>query len=88
MSKGLFRNEVLEARRDEKLGKVSLRAPRFGWVFFGIGIASALSIFCLLVVCQYTRHERVQGMLVPANGALLPGIFPSTSSPCAVLTSC
>ncbi|MEN5071930.1 HlyD family efflux transporter periplasmic adaptor subunit [Stenotrophomonas sp. TWI1183] len=71
MSEGLFRNEVLEARRDEKLGKVSLRAPRFGWVFFGIGIASALSIFCLLVVGRYTRHERVQGMLVPANGLIV-----------------
>lgn len=70
MSEGLFRNEVLDARRDEKLGKVSLRAPRFGWAFFVIGIASALSILCLLVAGHYTRHERAQGMLVPANGMI------------------
>ncbi|WP_312681722.1 hypothetical protein [Stenotrophomonas chelatiphaga] len=49
MSDELFRAEVLQARQDERLGKVGLRAPRMGWIFFAIGIASTIAIVCLLI---------------------------------------
>lgn len=75
MSDELFRAEVLQARQDERLGKVGLRAPRMGWIFFAIGIASTIAIVCLLITGRYTRHERVQGVLVPSDGLIAVSPF-------------
>lgn len=73
MSGELFRNEVLQAQRDDKMGKIGLRAPRTGWVFFAIGILSVLIVIWMLVAGRYTRHERVQGTLVPLDGLIAVG---------------
>ena len=70
MSDELFRREVLQAKQDERLGKIGFRAPRVGWIFFAIGAASTIAILGLLIAGRYTRHERVHGTLVPDSGLI------------------
>jgi len=77
MRSGLFRQEVLEARIHEYLGTVRLTPPQFGWILALGGLASIVLIALLLVFGRYTRHETVEGTLVPNNG-LLPVIAAST----------
>lgn len=73
MRSELFRHEVLEARAHEPLGTIRLAPPHFGWTFSLGGLASIVLIALLLAFGRYTRHETVQGRLVPNNG-LLPVI--------------
>ncbi len=70
MTEGLFREEVLVARQSEWLGSIRLQAPRVGWYFFGFGLAAVAAVLVLLVDGHYTRHERVDGTLVPSSGLL------------------
>lgn len=70
MSAGLFRKEVLLARRGERLGTISLQAPRLGWAFFAIGLLTVVAALVLLTKGHYTRHEQVTGTLVPSSGLL------------------
>jgi len=73
----LFRQEVMEAQRGEWLGTIRLQSPRPGWIFFGLGMLAILAILALLTGGHYTRHEQVDGTLVPSGGLLT--LKPATS---------
>ncbi|MCD9030898.1 HlyD family secretion protein [Luteimonas sp. Y-2-2-4F] len=68
MREGLFREEVLDARRESWLGRVHLPATRLGWPMAALGAAGALALALLLGLGSYQRKERVQGQIVPAGG--------------------
>ena len=70
MSGSLFREEVFVANRHDWLGSIRLSAPRIGWLFFGLGIATVVVILGLLFLTNYSRHARVSGWLVPSGGVL------------------
>lgn len=66
----LFRDEVILARQGEWLGSIRLQSPRPGWLFFGFGLFCVVAIVALLIGGHYTRHEQVDGSLVPSDGLL------------------
>lgn len=68
MSQGLFRKEVLDAKRTSWLGSISLAQPLSLWVLTVFAAAAALAIILFLVLGSYTRRERVTGQLVPSRG--------------------
>jgi membrane fusion protein len=70
MSQGLFRQEVIDAKRGEWLGSIIVATPlsRWAWALFAGGLAAALITF--LVFGHYTRRENVTGQLVPSAGLI------------------
>ncbi len=70
MPGGFFREEVLRARRDAWLVPVRLQAPTFGWPLFAIALALIAAVVGLLCLGSFTRHEAVNGALVPDRGLL------------------
>jgi len=64
----LFRKEVLESRRDQWLGGISLVQPVRGWILAGFAISAALLVLAFLFWGEYTRRSRVTGQLVPSAG--------------------
>ncbi|MFC0153169.1 HlyD family efflux transporter periplasmic adaptor subunit [Xanthomonas dyei] len=70
MPGGFFREEVLRARRDAWLVPVRLQAPKFGWPLFAIALVLIAAVFGLLCLGSFTRHEAVNGALVPDRGLL------------------
>lgn len=64
----LFRKEVLESRRNQWLGGVSLVQPLRGWILAGFAISAALLVLAFLFFGDYTRRSRVAGQLVPSAG--------------------
>jgi membrane fusion protein len=77
MAEGLFRKEVLAAQQTERLGTIQLQPPRFGWLFLGFGATIVVLMLGVLVFGHYTRHERVDGALVPSGGLI--GVAPMSS---------
>jgi membrane fusion protein len=71
MPDGLFREEMLASRQDTWLGSIRLQPPRPGWIFFGFGLFCIGAILSLLIGGHYTRHEQVDGALVPSGGLLV-----------------
>lgn len=68
MTEPLFRKEVLEARRTQWLGPISLAQPLPLWLLtVGAGLA-ALVVVLFLVLGSYTRRSTVSGQLVPSKG--------------------
>jgi len=69
-SKGLFRQEAIDAQRQKLLGELSVARPVPAWVFtiLAAGFAAALLAFAFLG--HYTRRERVEGYLAPSEGAV------------------
>jgi membrane fusion protein len=67
---GLFRKEVLEARRNACFGRVVLRPPVSFTVWCVIATALAAGLIALLGLGQYTKRTRVVGITVPAAGVL------------------
>jgi len=67
---GLFRNEVLQARQAAAFGQVVLRPPLSfsAWCVAAAAICAAL--VALLVLGQYTKRARIQGITVPSAGVL------------------
>lgn len=65
---GLFRREVLEARKGSWLGDISLSQPVRLWVLSGFGALAALAIVCFMIFGEYSRRSRVSGELVPDLG--------------------
>ncbi|MEZ0471866.1 HlyD family secretion protein [Luteimonas salinilitoris] len=68
MVEGLFRDEVLEARRQDWLGSVHLSTSRLGWPMTVVAALAMLALLLILAFGSYTRKERVQGRLVPEGG--------------------
>lgn len=68
MSQGLFRQEVLDARRKGYLGAISLAQPMRLWVLTTFAGIAALVVMLFLVLGTYTRRSAVVGQLVPTQG--------------------
>ncbi|MBS0218878.1 MAG: HlyD family efflux transporter periplasmic adaptor subunit [Proteobacteria bacterium] len=83
MSQGLFRKEVLDAKRASWLGSISLAQPLSLWVLTAFAAAAALVVILFLMLGSYTRRERVTGQLVPSRG-LATVLAPATGVVSAV----
>ena len=70
MGHGLFRQEVLDARKGSWLGSTHVATPITFWVYAGLAISLAAAILGFLVFGHYTRRSRVAGQLVPTLGLL------------------
>lgn len=70
MPDGLFRSEVIEARRGQWLGAIHLATPlSLAWLAL-LAVALAAAIVLFMVFGQYTRRAQVSGQLVPSAGLL------------------
>ncbi|WP_157581851.1 HlyD family secretion protein [Rhodanobacter spathiphylli] len=70
LSQGLFRQEVIDARRGEWLGSIIVAAPLSRWLLTMLALALAAAILLFLFLGHYTRRETVAGQLVPSAGLL------------------
>jgi membrane fusion protein len=70
LSQGLFRREVVDARRGEWLGSVIVAASLSRWLLTLLALTLALAVLLLLFFGQYTRRETVSGQLVPSTGLI------------------
>ncbi|CTP88541.1 membrane fusion transmembrane protein [Xanthomonas translucens pv. poae] len=68
MSQGLFREEVMQARRTSWLGGISLVQPLQAWVFASAAAIAATSVVVFLCIGTYTHRSTVTGQLVPTKG--------------------
>jgi membrane fusion protein len=64
----LFREEVLQART--WMGRTTLAEPVSSWLLTALAFAFAVAASIFLFVATYTRHESVQGQLIPSAGLL------------------
>jgi membrane fusion protein len=64
----LFRAEVLQART--WMGRITLSEPVSSWLLTALAFAFAVAVLIFLFVATYTRHESVQGQLIPSAGLL------------------
>jgi membrane fusion protein len=77
MSSGLFRREVLEARREDWLGSVHISPTRLGWPTAILASFVVVALAATLAFGGYTRKERASGRLVPVGGLLdVPATVP------------
>jgi len=67
---GLFRQEVLDARKRDWLGSIIVAAPLSRWLLILLAVMLAAAILLLLCFGHYTRRETVTGQLVPSAGLL------------------
>jgi membrane fusion protein len=65
----LFRKEVLQART-QWMGRITLSQPVSSWLLTALASSFAVVVLIFLFVCTYTRHESVQGQLIPSAGLL------------------
>lgn len=70
LSQGLFRQEVIDARRGEWLGSIIVAAPLSRWLLTTLAMTLATAILLFLFLGHYTRRETVVGQLVPSAGLL------------------
>jgi membrane fusion protein len=70
MAGTLFRQEVVEARRNNSLGTIIIAAPLSRWFLVLFSISAAALILTFLEFAHYTRRETVSGQLVPNKGIL------------------
>lgn len=77
MTQSLFRQEVLDERKDGQFGQISLIQPTRTWVFAACAAAVALAVILFLAFGSYTRRNRVVGQLVPVEG-LATVVSPAT----------
>ena len=70
MSQGLFRQEVIEAKRGEWLGSIIVATPLSRWALTTLALILAAAIMLFLLLGHYTRRETVTGQLVPNRGVL------------------
>lgn len=68
MSDGLFRPEVLEAKRSSQLGAISLAQPLRLWLLTAFAALAAAVIVGFLFLGEYSRRSRVTGQLIPNLG--------------------
>lgn len=65
---GLFRREVLEAKRGNWLGSISLAQPIRLLVLAALAATSAAVVLGFFTFGEYTRRSRVEGELIPDLG--------------------
>lgn len=67
---GLFRQEVMQARRGQWLGVISLATPLafMWWALLALALAAAIALF--LTFGHYTRRATVSGQIQPSAGLL------------------
>ncbi|MEE3500982.1 HlyD family efflux transporter periplasmic adaptor subunit [Acidiphilium acidophilum] len=70
MPDDLFRRDVLDGRQGEWMGTIRIASPTSHWVYAGLGGVIGLVIILFLAFGHYTRHQTVQGTLVPSRGLL------------------
>ncbi len=70
MSHGLFRKQVINARRGAWLGSIRVATPLPRWCLTLLVATLAALIVAFLVFGHYTRRSRVSGELVPTEGLL------------------
>jgi membrane fusion protein len=70
IEQGLFRQEVMTARRGEWLGTIHIATPWSRWIWTSLGVALAAAIVAFLVFGRYTQRARVNGQLIPTTGVL------------------
>lgn len=70
MSQGLFRQEVLDAKRGEWLGSIVVATPLSRWVWTALVASLATTLLAFLAFGHYTRRESVSGQLVPSAGLI------------------
>jgi len=70
LSQGLFRQEVIDAKRGEWLGSIIVAAPLSRWLLTALALTLAATILLFLFFGHYTRRETVAGQLVPSAGLL------------------
>lgn len=68
MNAPLFRPEVVQARRQDWLGRISLAQPMPVWVGAMFALLAAVAVACLLLFGEYAHRSRVGGQLVPDLG--------------------
>jgi membrane fusion protein len=68
MTESLFREEVIQARRNSWLGSISLVQPLRLHVLGAFATAAALGAILFLAFGEYTHRSRVTGQLVPDLG--------------------
>jgi len=73
MESGLFRREVIDARRAQWLGPVRVGMPRMARALGFLAAFAAATVVLFLCLGSYTRRERVGGELVPSGGLLSIG---------------
>jgi membrane fusion protein len=78
----LFREEVLQAKT--WMGRITLSQPVSSWLLTAVALLFAVAVLSFLTVGTYTRHESVQGQLIPAAG-LLPVTARSAATVIATL---
>ncbi len=69
MPRSLFRKEAIDAQREKFLGEASIAQPVRLWVYTVVACAIAAIVVAVALWGQYTRRERVQGVLSSAVGA-------------------
>ena len=75
----LFREEVLQARIPRWMGRITLPQPVSSLFLSTLAFLFAVAALTFLFVGTYTRHESVQGQLIPSAG-LLPVVARSAST--------
>lgn len=86
MSRELFRREVLEAKRTNWMGGISLATPSQFWLLTGFATFAALAVLLFLLFGTYARRTRVTGQLVPTKG-LSTVLAPATGVVARVLAA-
>jgi membrane fusion protein len=66
----LFREEVLQAGTSRWMGTITLSQPASSWLLAVLAFLFAIALLTLLFIGTYTRHESVQGQLIPSSGLL------------------
>lgn len=66
----LFREEALRARTSQWMGSITLSQPVSSWLLSALAFFLAVAVLIFLFIGTYTRHESVQGQLIPSAGLL------------------
>lgn len=68
MSQGLFRREVVEAKRIDWLGAIAIAQPPRLWMLAAAAFCATSAVLVYLICGTYTRRSTVVGQLVPSLG--------------------
>lgn len=68
MSQPLFREEVLDEKRQNMRGQISLAQPISTWLLAVVACGMALAIILMAAFSSYSRRNQVAGHLVPVSG--------------------